>query len=38
MTPVRKSMKKVVALLRRMPKPPEVEVREPIELPDRKWD
>jgi antitoxin VapB len=37
-TPVRKSMKEVVAKLRRMPKPSEVEVREPIEVPDREWD
>ena len=36
--PVRKSMKEVVATLRRMPKPPEVEKREPIEVPDREWD
>lgn len=36
--PVRESMKDVVARLRRMPKPPEVEVREPVEVPDRERD
>ena len=34
--PARPSMKEVVAQLRAMPKPPSVEVYEPIELPDRE--
>jgi antitoxin VapB len=34
--PKRGSMKDMVALLRAMPTPPEVEVREPIEVPDRE--
>jgi antitoxin VapB len=33
--PARKSLKDAVAALRAMPKPPEVERREPIEMPDR---
>jgi hypothetical protein len=28
----------MVAALRAMPKPPSVQVREPIEMPDREWD
>lgn len=36
--PARKSMKEVVDALRTMPKPPSVEVYEPIELPDRERD
>jgi antitoxin VapB len=36
--PNRGSMKEMVALLRAMPAPPEVEVRDPIELPDREPD
>jgi antitoxin VapB len=34
--PARPSMKEVIAQLRAMPKPPDVEVYEPIELPDRE--
>ena len=34
--PARPSMKEVIAKLRAMPKPPDVEVYEPIELPDRE--
>jgi antitoxin VapB len=34
-TPPRLSLQEMVALLRSMPKPSEVEVREPIEMPDR---
>jgi antitoxin VapB len=33
--PVRYSLKDAVAALRSLPKPPEVEVREPIEMPER---
>jgi antitoxin VapB len=33
--PVRKSLKDAVAALRAMPKPPDVETYEPIELPER---
>ncbi len=33
--PPRLSLQELVALLRAMPKPSEVEVREPIEMPDR---
>jgi antitoxin VapB len=36
--PVRDRLKDMVAILRGMPVPPEVEVREPIELPDREPD
>ena len=36
--PARKSMKEVIDELRAMPKPPSVEVYEPIELPDREQD
>jgi len=36
--PARKSMKEIVEALRAMPRPPTVEVYEPIELPDRAWD
>jgi antitoxin VapB len=36
--PARKSMQEVVDELRAMPKPPSVEVYEPIELPDRERD
>lgn len=35
--PVRKSMKEIVAELRRMPKLPHEEL-ERIELPEREWD
>jgi antitoxin VapB len=34
--PTRKSLKEAVAELRRMPKPPSVEKREPIEVPVRR--
>jgi virulence-associated protein VagC len=34
--PARPSMKDLVAGLRAMPKPSSIEVREPIELPDRE--
>jgi antitoxin VapB len=34
--PVRPSLRDMVAALRAMPAPSEVEVREPIELPDRE--
>ncbi len=33
--PKRSGLKEAIAELRRMPKPASVEVREPIELPDR---
>jgi antitoxin VapB len=36
--PKRGSLKDAVAMLREMPRPPEVEQREAIELPDRDWD
>jgi antitoxin VapB len=36
--PARASMKDAIAKLRAIPKPPSVEVREPIEMPDRAWD
>ncbi len=36
--PARPSLQEMVAALRAMPKPPEVEVREPIEMPERDWD
>ena len=36
--PVRHGLKDAVAMLRRMPKPPSVERREPIEMPDRSTD
>ena len=36
--PARPSLREMVAALRAMPKPSEVEVREPIEVPDREWD
>jgi len=36
--PARGTLKDAVAILRDLPKPPEVEVREPIELPDRDRD
>ena len=36
--PARKSMKDDRAKLRAMPKPAAVEMREPIEMPDREWD
>jgi len=31
-------LRDMVAALRAMPKPSEIEVREPIEVPDREWD
>ena len=36
--PARPNLREMVAALRAMPRPSEVEVREPIEVPDRKWD
>jgi antitoxin VapB len=36
--PARPSLKDTVARLRAMPKPSAIEVREPIELPDRPGD
>jgi hypothetical protein len=36
--PARPTMKEMAAELRVMPKPPSVEVREPIEMPEREWD
>jgi antitoxin VapB len=33
--PARKSLADSIAVLRRMPKPPAVETREPIDLPER---
>ncbi len=36
--PVRGSMKEMVEILLRMPKPDTVELLDPIELPDRDWD
>jgi antitoxin VapB len=36
--PARKSLKEAVAALRRMPKPPRVEKRKPIEVPLRDQD
>jgi antitoxin VapB len=36
--PARQDLKKMVAELRAMPKPTEIEKREPIEMPDRDWD
>jgi antitoxin VapB len=36
--PARNSLKDAVAALRRMPKPPRVEKREPIEIPVRQRD
>ena len=32
------SMEEMVAALRALPTPSEIEKREPIELPDRDWD
>ena len=37
-TPTRQSLSEAVAALRAMPKPSEIERREPIEIPDRIWD
>jgi antitoxin VapB len=34
----RGSMAEMIAALRALPTPSEIEVREPIELPDRDWD
>lgn len=34
--PVRDSLKDAVAALRRLPTPSEVEVREPVEVPERR--
>ena len=35
--PVRQTLKEMVAALRAMPKPPQIEPNEPIELPERGW-
>lgn len=36
--PRRHDLKDAIATLRRLPKPPEIEAREPIDLPDRIRD
>ena len=36
--PARHSLKDAVAILRDLPKPPEVERREPIDVPERRRD
>jgi antitoxin VapB len=36
--PARNSLKDAVAALRRLPAPPEVETRDPIEMPERDRD
>ena len=36
--PARATMAETIAKLRGMPKPPSVETREPIEMPNRAWD
>jgi antitoxin VapB len=36
--PVRQNLKEMVAALRAMPKPSQIEPYEPIELPERGWD
>jgi antitoxin VapB len=36
--PARDSLRDAVAILREMPKPPEVEEREPTEMPERDRD
>lgn len=36
--PARATMRETIAKLRAMPKPSSVEIREPIEMPDRAWD
>jgi antitoxin VapB len=36
--PARRSLKDAVAALRAMPKPPTVEERDPIDMPDRSRD
>lgn len=36
--PARASLKEAVAILRNLPKPPEVEIREAIDLPERNRD
>lgn len=36
--PARRSLKDMVAALRAMPKPSEIEEYEPTEMPDRGWD
>jgi antitoxin VapB len=36
--PLRRSLKEMVHALRAMPKPRTVEIREPIEMPDREQD
>jgi antitoxin VapB len=36
--PVRQTLKEMVAALRAMPKPSQIETYEPIELPERGWD
>jgi antitoxin VapB len=36
--PARHSLKDAVAMLRELPKPPEVETREAIDMPEREMD
>jgi antitoxin VapB len=36
--PARGSLKDYIAALRAMPKPPPLEPREPIDVPNRDWD
>jgi antitoxin VapB len=36
--PARQNLKELVAALRAMPKPSQIEPYEPIELPERHWD
>jgi antitoxin VapB len=36
--PARQNLKEMVAALRAMPKPSQIEPYEPIELPERGWD
>jgi len=38
LVPARNELSDMVAILRRMPAPPEIEVREPIDVPDREPD
>ena len=36
--PARHSLKDAVAILRDLPKPPDVEIREPVDVPERHRD
>ncbi len=36
--PLTRDLREAVAALRAMPKPPDIEVHAPIEMPDRGWD